>query len=65
MLLLLGALPLKAKLHKRHLNLAFSTGFINHLSVGPGPVVLGQDQLISVIGSPPDQLISMLSAKQL
>ena len=33
--------------------------FINHLTIGPRPVMLGQDQLISVVAGPPDQLIFM------
>ena len=34
-------------------------GFVNHLSVGQGPVTFGQDQLISAVAGLPKQLIFM------
>ena len=33
--------------------------FINHLSIGPRPVIFGHDHLISIVAGPPDQLIFM------
>ena len=38
--------------------------FIKHLSVGPRPVIFGQDQLISILAGPPNQLIFMFIAKR-
>ena len=39
----------------------FLRDFINHLSIGPGPVIFG---LISTVAGPPDQLIFMFVAKR-
>ena len=46
------------------LNNVYLRDFINHLSIGPRPVIFGQDQLISVADDPVDQLIFMFIAKR-
>ena len=40
-------------------------GFVNHLSVGQGPVIFGQDKLISAVAGLPNQLIFMFTVKGL
>ena len=39
--------------------------FINNPYVGPGPVIFGQDQLVSVVADPPDSVIFMFTSKRL
>ncbi|MEW8546017.1 MAG: hypothetical protein AB2693_21040, partial [Candidatus Thiodiazotropha sp.] len=40
-------------------------GFISHVFVGPGPVIFGEDQLISASAGPPDQLFVMFTAERI